>query len=65
MRRPGHWPPFGRLAALIVSSEDERRADRVARDLGLAAPGGEGVQVLGPAPRRSPCCAGGTGGGCC
>ena len=49
-RRPGGWPPFGRLAALIVSSEEEREADRVARDLGLAAPGGEGVQVLGPAP---------------
>ena len=50
MRRPGHWPPFGRLAALIVSAEDEREADRTARDLGLAAPGGEGVLVLGPAP---------------
>jgi primosomal protein N' (replication factor Y) len=49
-RRPGSWPPFGRLAALIVSSEDERAADRVARDLGLSAPGGDGVQVLGPAP---------------
>ena len=49
-RRPGHWPPFGRLAALIVSSEDERAADRTARDLGLAAPGGEGIEVLGPAP---------------
>jgi primosomal protein N' (replication factor Y) len=49
-RRPGHWPPFGRLAALIVSAEDERAADRVARDLGLAAPGGDGVEVLGPAP---------------
>jgi primosomal protein N' (replication factor Y) len=50
MRKPGHWPPFGRLAALIVSAEDERAAERVARDLGLAAPGGDGVQVLGPAP---------------
>jgi primosomal protein N' (replication factor Y) len=49
-RRPGHWPPFGRLAALIVSSENEREADRAARDLGLAAPRGEGVEVLGPAP---------------
>ncbi len=49
-RRPGHWPPFGRLAALIVSAEDERAADRTARDLGLAAPGGDGVEVLGPAP---------------
>ena len=50
IRRPGHWPPFGRLAALIVSAEDERAAVRMARDLGLAAPAGEGVQVLGPAP---------------
>ncbi len=50
MRRPGGWPPFGRLAALIVSSEDEREADRAARDLGLAAPRAEGVEVLGPAP---------------
>ena len=49
-RRPGHWPPFGRLAALIVSSEDEREADRAARDLGLAAPRAAGVEVLGPAP---------------
>jgi primosomal protein N' (replication factor Y) len=49
-RRPGHWPPFGRLAALVVSSEDEREADRAARDLGLAAPRGDGVEVLGPAP---------------
>jgi primosomal protein N' (replication factor Y) len=49
-RRPGHWPPFGRLAALIVSAEDEREADTIARDLGIEAPGGDGVEVLGPAP---------------
>ncbi|MBY0335963.1 MAG: primosomal protein N' [Acetobacteraceae bacterium] len=49
-REPGHWPPYGRLAALIVSSEDPVAADRTARDLGLAAPGGAGIQVLGPAP---------------
>jgi primosomal protein N' (replication factor Y) len=49
-RRPGHWPPFGRLVAVIVSSETELAADRVARDLGRAAPMAEGVTVLGPAP---------------
>jgi primosomal protein N' (replication factor Y) len=49
-RRPGHWPPFGRLAALVVSSEDELEADRTARDLGHEAPRGDGIQVLGPAP---------------
>jgi primosomal protein N' (replication factor Y) len=49
-RAPGHWPPFGRLAALIVSSSDELVAERVARDLGRAAPAGLGIEVLGPAP---------------
>jgi len=49
-RRPGGWPPFGRLAALIVSAEEEREADRTARDLGKAAPEFDGVEVLGPAP---------------
>ncbi len=49
-RRPGHWPPYGRLAAVIVSAETADAADLVARDLGTAAPHGEGVLVLGPAP---------------
>ncbi len=49
-RRPGHWPPYGRLAALIVSADAAHVADHVARELGRAAPGGAGVTVLGPAP---------------
>jgi primosomal protein N' (replication factor Y) len=49
-RRPGNWPPFGRLAALIVSASSAQAADAVARDLGRAAPHGEGIIVLGPAP---------------
>ena len=49
-RRPGHWPPYGRLAALIVSADSAAAADALARDLGRAAPRGDGVQVLGPAP---------------
>jgi primosomal protein N' (replication factor Y) len=49
-RRPGAWPPYGRLAALIVSAETSEQADAVARDLGRAAPRGEGIAVLGPAP---------------
>jgi primosomal protein N' (replication factor Y) len=49
-RRPGHWPPFGRLAALIVSADTADAADIAARDLGFAAPRGDGVLVLGPAP---------------
>ena len=49
-RRPGHWPPFGRLAAVIVSAGTADAADRAARDLGRTAPHGDGVLVLGPAP---------------
>lgn len=49
-RRPGFWPPFGRLAALIISSPEEAAAERVARDFGRSAPMGEGIEVLGPAP---------------
>ena len=49
-RRPGHWPPYGRLAALIVSAGTAASADALAQRLGDAAPFGEGIQVLGPAP---------------
>ncbi|MCB8880356.1 primosomal protein N' [Acidisoma cellulosilytica] len=49
-RRPGHWPPFGRLAALIVSGEDMVETDRVSAELGRRAPHAPGVEVLGPAP---------------
>jgi primosomal protein N' (replication factor Y) len=49
-RRPGHWPPYGRLAALIVSADTADAADIAARDLGHAAPRGDGIDVLGPAP---------------
>ena len=49
-RRPGQWPPYGRLAALIVSADSPAAADRLARDLGQTAPHGDGVAVLGPAP---------------
>ena len=43
-------PPFGRLAAIIVSAEDAGDADSVARRIGHAAPNIEGMAVFGPAP---------------
>ena len=49
-RRPGFWPPYGRLAALIVSADDPTAADATAAALGRTAPSGEGIVVLGPAP---------------
>ncbi len=44
------FPPFGRLAALIVSAEDEREAEAYAKALREAAPRVEGAVVWGPAP---------------
>jgi len=49
-RAQGGWPPFGRLAAIIVSSRDGAAADGVAAALARTAPSAPDVQVLGPAP---------------
>ncbi len=49
-RREAAMPPFGRLAAIIISSEDQSEAHAVARRIGLAAPRIEGMAVFGPAP---------------
>ncbi|PZN92147.1 MAG: primosomal protein N', partial [Alphaproteobacteria bacterium] len=48
-RRDLGLPPFGRLAAIIVSSEDAASALAAARAIGAAAPQLEGLSVLGPA----------------
>jgi primosomal protein N' (replication factor Y) len=49
-RREAAMPPFGRLAAIIVSAEDASEAEAVARRIGHAAPEVEGMAVFGPAP---------------
>jgi primosomal protein N' (replication factor Y) (superfamily II helicase) len=49
-RRGAGLPPFGRLAALIVSAADAESCDFAARALSRAAPQLPGVIVLGPAP---------------
>lgn len=49
-RRAASMPPFGRLAALIVSGEDEAAVDSTCRALAAAAPRDAMVEVLGPAP---------------
>jgi primosomal protein N' (replication factor Y) (superfamily II helicase) len=48
-REAAGLPPFGRLAALIVSGSDPEVLDRFVRDLAAAAPNAEGVDVFGPA----------------
>lgn len=49
-RREAGAPPFGRWAAVILSSEDEREVRDVATRLGHARPQLDDVMILGPAP---------------
>lgn len=49
MREEAALPPFGRLAALVVSAEAQADAMAYARMLVRAAPATGGVRVLGPA----------------
>jgi primosomal protein N' (replication factor Y) len=49
-RREAAMPPFGRLAAIIVSSEKESDAKEAAHRIGRSAPDVENMIVLGPAP---------------
>ena len=49
MRELSGLPPYGRLAAVILSSLDATRLEAFARDLAAAAPQAEGVEVYGPA----------------
>ncbi len=49
-RRAAGMPPFGRLAALIVSGPDPAPVDEACRRLALTAPRAPGLDVLGPAP---------------
>ncbi len=45
-----HMPPFGRLAAVILSGRDSIAVDQVARSLAQAIPIDKKTTVMGPAP---------------
>ncbi|NML09006.1 primosomal protein N' [Sphingobium sp. AR-3-1] len=49
-RRRANAPPFGRFAAIIISSENADEAAQTARLIGKSAPVIEGMRVYGPAP---------------
>jgi len=49
-RREAAMPPFGRLAGIIISSEDLNEAAEAARLIGRSAPKVENMAVFGPAP---------------
>ncbi len=50
IRRQGLLPPFGRMAALILSSTNEGFLDQYCHALSRAVPREDGLKVLGPAP---------------
>jgi primosomal protein N' (replication factor Y) len=43
------YPPFGRLASLVISAGDKHQAEAYARGLAAHAPKDDAVRVLGPA----------------
>ena len=49
-RRIAGMPPFGRLAAVILSGGDPDEVDRLGQHLARTAPHQDGIHVLGPAP---------------
>jgi primosomal protein N' (replication factor Y) (superfamily II helicase) len=50
LREAGELPPYGRLAAIIVSGRDAHATERFAKAIARERPSGEGIHVLGPAP---------------
>ena len=51
-RERTHYPPFGRLASLVVSGEDKHETQSFARALARAAPLDETVRISGRPRRR-------------
>ena len=49
-RREAAMPPFGRLAGIVISSEDSNEATEAAKLIGRSAPRVENMAVFGPAP---------------
>ena len=41
-------PPYGHLAAIIITAIDERLAEKVAKDIILNSPNNKGIRILGP-----------------
>jgi primosomal protein N' (replication factor Y) len=49
IRQQGGLPPFGRLAAIVISARDKEISELVARDVANRAPSSERLSILGPA----------------
>ena len=49
LRERTHYPPFGRLAAIVIAASERHAAESYGRSLAEVAPRDEQVRVLGPA----------------
>jgi primosomal protein N' (replication factor Y) len=49
VRERDHYPPFGRLASIVISGPDKHDTEGHARALARAAPTHDDVRILGPA----------------
>jgi primosomal protein N' (replication factor Y) len=49
LREKTQYPPFGRLASLVVSGSDKHATESYARRIAVLAPHDDAVRVLGPA----------------
>ncbi|MCP4355398.1 MAG: primosomal protein N' [Proteobacteria bacterium] len=49
-RKFGKYPPYGKLAAILIKSKDKNKAQNAAMTLVRNFPDLEGVELLGPAP---------------
>ena len=49
LRERTHYPPFGRLAAIVIAASERHAAESYGRSLAAVAPRDEQVRVLGPA----------------
>ena len=49
LRERTAYPPFGRLASLLITGADRHATEGFARKLAAAAPANQDVRVLGPA----------------
>lgn len=49
-RRILKYPPYGKLAAIIISSANDKAAEQAAYNAAKCAPRRDGIYVLGPAP---------------
>jgi primosomal protein N' (replication factor Y) len=49
LRERTHYPPFGRLASLVITANERHAAESYGRTLASCAPKDDAVRVLGPA----------------